>query len=152
VMSVEVSPGTISCCLSTTSGKILMRDDTVLRITGRVSCVRYHWQHRSSATRIDGRTSFITTECEPVGAAYPYRSSLMRSVEHLPAALSSIRSSCLTAPSTLYSDRWYFSAAQAPAWCRHLQIKFTWPTEAAANEMLSYSLIGHTTMSPRCLL
>lgn len=48
----------------------------------------------------------------------------------------------LTAPLTLYPDRWYFSTAQIPAWLRHLQINFTWPSENAANELLAFSLYG----------
>lgn len=48
----------------------------------------------------------------------------------------------LAAPASLYSDRWYFSAYPLPAWMKHLQIKFAWPTEAAANELLTYTIYG----------
>jgi hypothetical protein len=48
----------------------------------------------------------------------------------------------LVAPQTLYSDRFYVSHTQQPAICRHMQVKVAWPAEAAANELLSWSVIG----------
>lgn len=46
------------------------------------------------------------------------------------------------APQSLYSTRWYLDQTQAPRECRHLQIKFSWPAENAANELLSFTLFG----------
>jgi hypothetical protein len=48
----------------------------------------------------------------------------------------------LVAAQTVYNDRFYISETQQPAVCRHLQVKVTWPQEAAANELLTWSLIG----------
>src|SRR5206468_1155487 len=43
---------------------------------------------------------------------------------------------------SLYSDRYYMAQNQNPVFCRHLQIQFTWAKEAAANELLSYTIFG----------
>ena len=48
----------------------------------------------------------------------------------------------LVASQTLFSDRFYISQTQLPAVCRHMQVKVTWPTEIAANELLTWSVIG----------
>jgi hypothetical protein len=48
----------------------------------------------------------------------------------------------LVAGQTLYADRYYVSESRKPAACRHLQVKISWPAEAAANELLSWSIIG----------
>jgi hypothetical protein len=48
----------------------------------------------------------------------------------------------LVASQTLFSDRFYISQTQLPAVCRHMQVKITWPTEIAANELLTWSVIG----------
>jgi hypothetical protein len=43
---------------------------------------------------------------------------------------------------TLFADRYYISESRKPAACRHLQVKISWPAEAAANELLTWSIIG----------
>lgn len=43
---------------------------------------------------------------------------------------------------TLFADRFYFSATQKPAYCRHMQIKFSFPQENVQNELLTYTIFG----------
>jgi hypothetical protein len=43
---------------------------------------------------------------------------------------------------TLYSRRYYLNQSQLPVVCRHMQIRFDFGTDDAANELLSYSLYG----------
>jgi hypothetical protein len=45
-------------------------------------------------------------------------------------------------PQSLYSQRFYFSQTKEPDLCRHLQLKISWDTEIAANEILSSTLYG----------
>jgi len=48
----------------------------------------------------------------------------------------------LVAAQTIYNDRFYISQTQEPAVCRHLQMRLDWAAEAAANELLTWSVIG----------
>jgi hypothetical protein len=43
---------------------------------------------------------------------------------------------------TIFADRHYLSETQEPAWCRHMQLQFSWTAENAANELLSYTIFG----------
>jgi hypothetical protein len=43
---------------------------------------------------------------------------------------------------SLYNDRYYLAQNQTPTFCRHLQIQFAWADEAAANELLTYTIFG----------
>ena len=51
----------------------------------------------------------------------------------------------LVAAQTIYNDRFYISQTRQPAICRHFQARFDWPAEAAANELLTWSVIGAHT-------
>lgn len=51
----------------------------------------------------------------------------------------------LVAAQTIYNDRFYISQTRLPAVCRHLQMRLDWPAEAAANELLTWSVIGAHT-------
>lgn len=48
----------------------------------------------------------------------------------------------LVASTTIYNDRFYVSQSRQPAACRHMQMRLDWPAEAAANELLTWSVIG----------
>jgi hypothetical protein len=43
---------------------------------------------------------------------------------------------------SLFNDRYYCNQNQTPSFCRHLQIKFSWAAEDAANELLSFTMYG----------
>jgi hypothetical protein len=43
---------------------------------------------------------------------------------------------------TTYNDRYPLSTNQTPTLCRHFQIRFTFPTENAAHELLAYTIFG----------
>jgi hypothetical protein len=46
-------------------------------------------------------------------------------------------------PTTLFSNRYYFSSTQVPAWCRHLQIKVSYgATDTTQNELLTLTLFA----------
>ncbi len=43
---------------------------------------------------------------------------------------------------TIRGDRYYMPQVGRSAWCRHMQIRVSWPAEAQPNEMLAYTLFG----------
>jgi hypothetical protein len=49
------------------------------------------------------------------------------------------------ASQTVYADRFYVSETRQAAACRHMQVKVSWPAEAFANELLTWSVIGAHT-------
>jgi hypothetical protein len=86
---------------------------------------------------------FIAADCTKVGSNVA-TSVLLNEISGTFTSLSIVGNDPpgFAAPSTLYSSRWYLDQTQAPRECRHLQIKFSWPAENAANELLSFSLFG----------
>jgi len=50
---------------------------------------------------------------------------------------------------TLFSDRYHFSQNQKAAWCRHFQMRISWPAEDAANELLTFTIFGQTWQEMR---
>lgn len=90
---------------------------------------------------------FLTTEAVAVGS-HPDLSVILDEIEaSIAVPFASLGAfvadpPVLVAPQTLYSDRFYISQTQKPAVCRHLQVKVTWPAEIAANELLTWSVIG----------
>lgn len=48
----------------------------------------------------------------------------------------------LPTSTTVYGDRWYMATTLKPALCRHMQIKFSIPSENAGNELLTYAIYG----------
>ncbi len=52
------------------------------------------------------------------------------------------------APTSLYSNSYYFRAVGAPALAEHLQVQISFPAEAVQNEVLTISLFGVVEQSP----
>jgi hypothetical protein len=52
------------------------------------------------------------------------------------------------APTSLFSNAYYFRAAGSPALAEHLQIKVSFPPENVQNEVLTMSLFGVVEQSP----
>lgn len=90
---------------------------------------------------------FLTTEALATGS-HPTVSVILDEIEGtLAVPFTSLGAfvpdtPVLVASQTLFSDRFYISQTQLPAVCRHMQVKVTWPTEIAANELLTWSVIG----------
>lgn len=90
---------------------------------------------------------FLTTEALAIGS-HPNVSVLLDEVaSSIAVPFASLGAfvpdtPVLVAAQTLFSDRFYISQTQLPAVCRHMQVKVTWPTEIAANELLTWSVIG----------
>lgn len=53
-----------------------------------------------------------------------------------------------TAPTSLYSNAYYFNATQVPALAEHMQVKWAFPAENFANEVLSLTVFGVIEQAP----
>lgn len=87
--------------------------------------------------------SFITCESLAIGTR-PTVSVLLGEIS---GTFDVVARSCADPPqlptsTTIFADRHYMSETQEPAWCRHLQVKFSWTAEDAANELISYTIFG----------
>lgn len=150
VQSVETTPGVKTLLFGpASSGPILKRDTTVSQDNG----VNYSAFATIGSIVLAqpgqiAELNFITTECTQVGSrpavsviideisgqgGTPSFTTLPLRVNDPPDFVTS---------TSLFTDRWYFSAAAISAWCRHLQIKIAWPSENARNELLAFSLNG----------
>lgn len=146
VQSIESSPGVTDLLFGPDAGGgfILKRDISVSQDNG----VSYpaDFTVGSLVLAPSGKCAeveWVTTEALAIGSRV--------TVSLLPDEVSGVFSPLsenvndppyLGAPTSLYSDRWYLSSFSKPGWMKHLQIKFAWPTENAANELLTYTIYG----------
>jgi hypothetical protein len=148
VQSVEVSPGVTKLLVGpTTSGPILQRDYSVNTDNGTAypafgtlgSIVLAHPGQLAELV-------FVTLDSTAVGS-HPTVSTLIDEIsgtfESMPSYVPDPTQ--LPASTTLYGDRFYFSQTQQPAICRHLMLKFSWPAENYANELLAMTIFGGPT-------
>lgn len=145
VQSIEVSPGVTKLLLGpTSSGPILQRDYSVYTDNGTAypayatigSIVLAHPGQLAELV-------FVTLDSTAVGS-HPTVGVLIEEISGTFETISNFKPdpTQLPASSTIYGDRFYFSETQQPAICRHLQIKFSWPAENYANELLTMTLYG----------
>jgi len=145
VQSIEVSPGVTKLLLGpTSSGPILQRDYSVYTDNGTAytafgtigSIVLAHPGQLAELV-------FVTLDSTAVGS-HPTVGVLVEEISGTFETISNPNPdpTQLPASSTIYGDRFYFSETQQPAICRHLQIKFSWPAENYANELLTMTLYG----------
>ena len=145
VQSIETTPGNKTLLLGPSgSGPVLQRDYSVSTDNG-ITYPAYGvlgnivLAHPGQIAEL----VFITTDALAIGS-HPVISVLLDEVsgtfEQMPSFVADPTQ--LTASSTLYGDRFYFSQTQQPALCRHLQVRFDWPSEAYTNELLSLTIFG----------
>jgi hypothetical protein len=145
VQSVEVTPGVHRLLLGpVTSGPILMRDVTTWADNGNPYEATF--TIGSIVLAQPGQVAelaFITTDASAIGSK-PMLAVLIDEVNGNAEALPNFTNDPpqLVSPSSLYSQRFYFSQTQSPALCRHLQMKVTWPAENYQNELLSMTIFG----------
>jgi hypothetical protein len=146
IRSLEVSPGVRKLLLGSgsTPRPILKRDLTVNTDNG--TSYPAFFTVGSLVLAMPGQiaeVSFITLDAARIGSP-PVPSVLLDEIvgtfENMP--LSTPDPPQLPASTSLYGLRFYLSQTQLPALCRHMQIKITWPTEAAANELFGMTLFG----------
>lgn len=154
VQSVEVEPGIFCLLISGTSeGPILQRDYTwqtftdngetypcmtrfgaiVLAVPGQLAAINFV---TLETTRTGSRTAMSLLLGEMSGRFEP----LYRTRQDPPI---------LPPSASLYADRYHFMQNQQAAWCRYFQMQLEWPAEAAANELLTYTIFGQTWQETR---
>lgn len=146
VQSVETSPGVANLLIGPDSGggKILKRDTTVNKDDADL----FEWDATIGSITLaqPGQVAgldFITTDSIKVGAR-PVIGLLLDEISGTFSDLYRSRQDppLLPPSNTLFNDRYYCAQNQEPTYCRHLQIKFSWAAEDAANELLSYTMFG----------
>jgi len=145
VKSVEVTPGVHKLLLGpASSGPILMRDNSVFTDNGTPYTA--FATVGSIVLAQPGQLAelkFLTTESTTGGTA-PTVSVLLDEIsgtfESLPVGVSD--PPFAPGSSTVNALRYYFSQGASPAFCRHLQIKFTWATENAQTSLMTYCING----------
>lgn len=145
VQSIETAPGVHKLLLGPTgAGNILNRDLTTQQDNG--SSYNASFTIGSIVLAQPGQIaelSFVTTDAMAVGTQ-PRIAVLLDEIsgqfQNLPRFTNDPPQ--LVPPSSLYSQRFYFSQSQQPAMCRHLQLQVNWPPENAANELLSMTMFG----------
>ena len=143
IASVEVAPGQ-KRLLAASGTTTLMRDLSVWADNGTAY----------PATAVIGSivlaqpgeiagVEFITCDTTAAGSR-PQIGLLFGEISGTFAFLSPTRQDPTLLPpsTTIRGDRYYMPQVGRPAWCRHLQLQVAWPAEAAANELLTYTLYG----------
>jgi hypothetical protein len=149
VQSVETSPGIHNLLLGPqTTGPILMRDPSVYSDNG--SSYSAYTIIGSIVLAQPGQLAYIkllTTDCQAVGTPITLEVQLdeiapLSSGYFEPLTLYVPDPTQLTAPNSLYAQRFYMSQTQQPAVCRHFQVLVSFGTDVVKNELLSLSIFG----------
>jgi hypothetical protein len=147
VQSVEVLPGQYRLLISGTApGPILQRDTTVNTDNGVPFPAETTFGNVVLAQPGQlAALSFITLESVRVGTR-PALALLLGEISGTFDGLNRTRQDPTNLPpsSTLFSDRYHFQQNQNEAWCRHFQMRLSWPAEDAANELLTFTVFGQT--------
>jgi hypothetical protein len=145
IKSIETTPGVKQLLLGpTTSGPILARDlttnqDNGASYTANVTIGSFVFAQPGQC----GEIVSITTTCKAVGS-HPAVSILGDEISGSFELLSQAVTDppFLNPPASLFSDRWYFSTLQQPAYMRHMQMNIAFPAENQPNEVLEYAIFG----------
>lgn len=144
VVSVETSPGIHQLMIGQSNGTVLVRNYSTFSDNGT--------SYAASATigslilakpgQLAALESIIL-ELQNVGSI-PTVSLLLDEIGgSFETLLNSVTDPPNLIPSqTVMSRRWYLAQGQASAFCRHIQLKIGFPSEAAKNEVLSVTEIG----------
>jgi hypothetical protein len=152
IQSVEVAPGQYRLLIGCRTGTapIYMRDRTVNTDYGTPFPVETDFGSIVLAQPGElAALTFITLESVRVGT----RAGLALLLGEISTSstvkfetLNRTRQDPTNLPpsSTLFSDRYHFAQNQKSAWCRHFQMRVTWPAEDAPNELLAFTIFGQT--------
>ena len=152
VQSVEVYPGEYRLLMSPTyPGPVLQRDSTTSTDNGESydAFADFGAIVLAEPGQLAG-VSFLTLEALKIGSR-PEVSLLLGEASGYFEPLQRTRQDPTNLPpsQTLYSDRYHFKQNQQCAWCRHMQMRITWPAEDAANELLSFTIFGENWQEMR---
>lgn len=145
VVSIETSPGVHQLLVGQSNGTVLTRDyntfaDNGTPYTAFATIGSLVLAKPGQLALLDS----IVIELKQVGSI-PSISLLLDEIggtfEQLPNSVDDPPN--LPPPSqTIMAKRWYLSQGKTPAVCRHIQLKISWPAEAAKNEVLTTTEIG----------
>lgn len=145
VQSVETSPGVHQLLVGGTGiGNIFARNTTLFQDSG-TSYPAYATVGNVVLAKPGqiAEIESITTDCSNVGT------NVLVGVlfDEISGSISDMSTQVndppeLTASTTIIGKRSYIAQLGTPAFCRHMQIRFTWPTENAKNEIYAYSIFG----------
>jgi hypothetical protein len=146
VQSLEVTPGTVKLLIGpgATPGPILFRDRSVFSDnTTPFDCFATIGSITLAQPGQLAELVFFTLDALKIGS----RATVGVRLDEIGGAFSnnfrSRQDPPLLPPSnTLYNDRYYMAQNQQATFCRHFQVKFSWPAEDAANELLCFTIFG----------
>lgn len=147
VKSIETSPGVKRLLVGpATSGPILYRDLTTNADNGtpyaanvRIGSLVFAQSNQCAEIESVTLVSKLTGTRPSVGILGDEISGSFETLTHRvddPPFLGT--------PTSLFSDRWYFSTLLQPAWMMHMQMQISWIAENASSELFSYSIFGCT--------
>lgn len=149
VQSVEISPGQHALLVGPqTTGPILRRDSSVNTDNGKAFTANATIGSLVLAQPGQmAELSFITTDSSALnGGTAP---SIFVLGDEINPSLPFIQLSsfatdppALLASTSVQANRYYFSQARMPAWCRHLLINMAWGSTNTPDELLSYTIYG----------
>jgi hypothetical protein len=147
VQSIETSPGVhYLLAWQTSTGQIIRRDPSVFSDNGSTyACNGTIGSITLAQPGQLAEVSFLSIDSAAAGTRVT-PSVLLNEISGPFESLSKTplvnEPPLLPASSTLFSNRYYLISDQEPVWCRHMQIDFSWPAEAAANELLTWTIFG----------
>lgn len=145
IANIQTSPGVHSLLVgSASAGTVLYRDlntfsDNGEAYTAFLSMGNIVLAQPNQLAEVES----ITTECKNVGTQ-PTIGVLLDEISGSFETLTIFTNDPpeLVPSTSLLSNRFYLNQGGDPAWCRHMQIKVTFATEVAANELLSLTVFG----------
>jgi hypothetical protein len=148
IQSVEVLPGQYRLLMGCRTGTapILARDGSKNTDNGTPFPVETDFGNIMLALPGElAALTFITLESVRVGTRAGL-ALLLGEISGKFESLSRTRQDPTNLPpsNTLFSDRYHFAQNQKTAWCRHFQMRISWPAEDAPNELLAFTVFGQT--------
>jgi hypothetical protein len=152
IQSVEVTPGQWRLLIGCRSGTapIFQRDRSVNTDNGIAFPVETDFGNIVLAQPGElAALTFITLESVRVGtrAGLALLLGEIKPSSEVPfESLNRTRQDPVNLPPSmsLFSDRYHFAQKQQTAWCRHFQMRVSWPAEDAPNELLAFTIFGQT--------
>jgi hypothetical protein len=142
--AIEISLGVHKLLLGQNDGEVLMRD--INTFTDDTETYSAFFEIGSFILAQPGqlaRVASITTESKAVGTVPSVSvriDEIAGNFENLPI---SVNDPPMLSPSTsVLARRFYLEQGQNPVICRHLQMKLSYPSEDAKNELLTLSIFG----------
>lgn len=152
--SIETSPGIKNLLISQPSGgQILKRDLTVSADNGVPYLANFIigsivLAQPNQCAELESVSTYCTVTGTNISVAMmgneisTANGAIFEALTNTSNGIVSYEPPFLNPPSSVYATRWYTADAIQPTWLQHLQLQFTWPIEAAQNELMAFCLFG----------